>query len=411
MNPTINSIKSFYPADVVERNLARGGRFSSGLFADDVKKDSLGEAIDPRYNSSVIVKAGSPKWEQSPKFDEFMSDLAKKRNAVKNALTAQGKGANFNAAQFPSDYYSFVNLLRLDITRRRIEAADMTNLVAQETTRLDASKSILFDEFLPFVGAFEEFKGRGDKVPMMQHKTGKEGSALVKLYGLGDVRTLEDELFDSDIYSLSKVADAFVRAFVALRNDLTIGKIVGYTYPANQSQVADTTGATYDEKLYLTINNAIELLRGLIDPTTLLPIDASRMTLMCAYADERKINRVINGQLDNSKGKAINLQPLTEVTEIWPYKGDTITVGDRKYSYAGVTKGTAFLFVPGSYGAPNYVVTKRPLTYETGRGDLFSAARDGQIAYFGQAQYSDEFFGEAAGLVSGSGYVVKITLP
>ena len=132
---------------------------------------------------------------------------------------------------------------------------------------------------------------------------------------------------------------------------------------------------------------------------------------MCSYADEHKINRVINGQLDNTKGQSMNMQPLSEVAEIWPFKGDSITVGNRTYTFAGVAKRTAYLFVPGSYGAPNYVVTKRPLTYETGRGDVLALARDEQVAYFAQAQYNKEFFGHSGGLAAGTGYVVKITLP
>jgi hypothetical protein len=363
----------------------------------------------------VIVAPGSQRWESTKAFDELWNGnngIMAKMNAMKNAIGPNGT-LRVNAAQFASDYYDLVNMFRLDLSRRRVEAGDYTAVMAQEIVNANISRTAAVDEFLPFVGAFEEYTGRGpgESVVMMEHTTGSTSTITQKLYALGDARTLEDELYNLDIFSTMKVMDAYVRAHTAKRNDLVMSPMLSASYDSNQTVAADATGDTLDAKTYNTINNMIEALRKLVDPQTGLPIDASRITIGCAYGDERRINRVINGQLDNSKGKAQNLSPLTEIVNIIPYRGDVITVGKRKYTYSGIPVNTIYAFVTGANNAPNYVVTKRSLTYETVSGAPFDMIRSGQIAYFAQAEYNKEFLGQAGGYASGTGYVVKGTLP
>jgi hypothetical protein len=402
-------------ADIAEENLRKGIRLNSALYFDRPRAANGGEFGDglDKYNSSVVVAAGSQKWNQSAGFDKLWTDIEKQMKKLNASIDKTG-GIKVNAAQFASDYYDLINMFRLDLTRRRVEEADFTSIVAQEIVNPAISRSAAVDEFLPFAGAFEEFKGRGESINMMEHTTGDTTTVTQKMYALGDARTLEDALYNLDIYSVMKVMDAYVRAHRAKRNDLLFAPILGATWTgtgAKQAVAADSTGGTYDEKLYLTINAGIEAARVLKDPQTGLPIDASRLTLVCAYENERAINRVINGQLDNSKGKAINLQPLNEVTRILPYRGDSIKVGVRTYNYTGVTKNEAYLMVAGADNSPNYVVTKRALTYETGRGDPFMMIRDGQVGYFSQTEYNTEFLGGAGGGTNGDGYIVKMSLP
>lgn len=401
--------------DVTDLALKNGVKFNSGLYFDKPRDGNgdaaFGGSVDAdgkRFNSMVVVAPGSSRWEQSAAYDKLWSEIEAKMNSLKQKLDSK----KFNASQFPADYYDLINMFRLDLTRRRAEAGDMTSLIAKEIVNPNISRTASVDEFLPFAGAFEEIGGRGDKPPMMEHTTGSTASIKQTLYALGDARTLEDALYNQDIYSNMKVMEAYARAHGAKRNDLTFGAMVNATFTGKQAvSHATTSGYHADELLYTDINAGIEALRALVDPQTKLPIDASRISLVCPYGSERKINRVINGQLDNAKGKAANYSALTEVVEILPYRGDVITVGNRKYTYNGCPAGFIFLFVSGANNAPNYVVTKRSLTYETGRGDLFSLVRDGQVGYFSQAQYNAEFLGGTErGYADGEGYVVKVAI-
>lgn len=402
--------------DVTDIALKNGVKLNSGLYFDKPRDAVVGDntfgglvtAENKRYNSMVIVAPGSSRWEQSPAYDKLWTEIETKMNSLKTKLDTR----KFNASQFPAEYYDLINMFRLDLTRRRVEAGDMSGMIAKEIVNPNISRTASYDEFAPFAGAFEEIKGRGDKPPMMEHATGSTGTIKQKLYALGDARTLEDALYNSDIYSTMKVMEAYARAHGALRNDLTFGAMVDATFSSKQLvSHATTSGYHADELLYTDINAGVEALRAMIDPQTKLPIDASRISLVCPYGSERKINRVINGQLDNAKGKAANYSAINEVVEIIPYRGDVITVGNRKYTYNGCPTGYIFMFVSGANNAPNYVVTKRALTYETGRGDLFSLVREGQVGYFSQAEFNTEFLGGTErGLADGEGYVVKVAI-
>ena len=52
--------------------------------------------------------------------------------------------------------------------------------------------------------------------------------------------------------------------------------------------------------------------------------DATRAVIVTTYADAWDVQRVIRGQINDNKGKPINLEPMSYITEIWPYRGDVI---------------------------------------------------------------------------------------
>lgn len=405
-------------ATMVERNRKEGMRIESGLFHDSVSAQTLGAAVNnERYNDAVIVSAGSGRWENSKGFDTIWKNIYLLSQKISNGK----KDPTYaNSSQFPADYYDLINYLRIDVSRRLADFADYTGVLTAETVRMDMSQKVGLNEFKPFAGAFEEITGRGDSVNMIEHTTGSEAVKYVKLYGLGDVRSLEDELYNLDIYTMQKINDAFARAYVAKRNDLCLGRLftkadgsTARTWGTGQSVSADTTGTTYDEKVYKTVLAMYKALIALNDYQTGLKINASRVIVIASTVDAFAINRVINGQIDTYKGIPTNLSALGMVQNILPYNGDSIVANKKTYSYTGCTTGTIFMCVPGSMNGPAYTMTKRGLTYETGAGNPLVLARESKVAYFGQCNYLDEFFGGSAdtALTTGTGYIVKGTMP
>jgi hypothetical protein len=320
-----------------------------------------------------------------------------------------------NANMLPDDWSTMTDLVRLDITRRRMAEPDYTNVVGIEMQMPDAGKSITLDEFLEYGAIMETVYGNNDALPLLEHKSGATGTLTFDLYGVGDKTSLKEVIF-SGLYDLERVNRAVSRAYTSLRNDRTVlgrcvAKTTGSTWDATQQVAADTTsGATKEELLYNTIVAAIKKLKGLTDPQTGLAIPATGLCLAVPYGTEWAFMRAIDGQLNaGGKGKVGNYASLmTEVATIIPYRGDVIYAGKKTATYAGVASGKAYLFVPR---VANYTVVKRPLTVAVGQGSVLSLEQTERAFYAVDASYDTEFFGDSAGLAAGSGFVVEITLP
>jgi hypothetical protein len=398
-------------AEGILSGLYRGKADDAGVFGGEA--DVIRLANGQKLESLVV--ASSERWENTEGYAKHWGRIEALLKTVKNQIERR-----VNISEFPADYYTLVDMIRMDITRRRLEALDFTGELTQEITNAAFSRSVRLDEFIPFAGAFAEMKATGDQVPMVQQKTGETGMVSMHIYGLGHERSLEDELYNTSIFSLEKVNAAVARAFTGLRNDLSLGQLVALTLAggwAPSQQVAAQSGganATYDQNLYLTLKEALRVLYGLRDPQTGQEIVAPRVVLVVGgNVIEWDIQRIMRGQLNKPNSEISNLESLP-IDQIWKYKGDTLYVGPKTVSYPGVPANTAYLLVPGPAGSPAFTLVKRGLTQEVGRGDVLQLARDKRAWYFVQTSYGEEFIGSSSqvlGLGAGFGYCVEITLP
>ena len=149
--------------------LAQGVKFNSALYFDkprdrpgDGQYGGVVTAENKRYNNMVVVAPGSSRWEQSEAYGKLWDEIEKKMNSLKQKLDTR----KFNASQFPAEYYDLINMFRLDLTRRRVEAGDMSSTVAKEIVNPNISRTASVDEFLPFAGAFEEITDIPETTPL-----------------------------------------------------------------------------------------------------------------------------------------------------------------------------------------------------------------------------------------------------
>ena len=372
---------------------------------------------EKQYCESFVAADNMKKWVNSKQYHELWNKIEDTLKKVRSQVDRK-----VNIAQFPDDYYDLIDLMRLDITRRRIEEVDFTNRISTEIVNPAFSRSVRLDEFLPYAGAFTEIQGRGESVQLIQQKTGETGTEVMHIYGLGHERSLEDELYNTNIYSLQKVLQAVMRAHTGARNQLCLGPMIQYSIDggwALPQRVAASTDTSYELALYHTIHNGLRKLYALLDPQTGLEINAPRIALVVgSNVITWDLNRVVNGNLSLSRdgisvsSTVTNVSPLP-IDEIWKYRGDTITVGPERYLYPGVPSNKAYLVViaDGQGGNGNYTLTKRGLTQEVGRGDVLTLAREKRAWYFVQGGYNKEFYGETGGCAENTGFCVEITLP
>lgn len=411
--------------EYAKMNLDEGKSINSALYLGSRKENAV--TISPEVvqfkdqnnnliYSESIVQMNSTKWKDSEGYHSVW-------NRIKAIAMRVSKKEN-SGATLPNDYYTLFDLFRIDITRRRLENIDYTGLMTEEIVNEAFTESIRLLEFLPFAAPFKKIEGRSDSVNLIEQKTGDDDTVVMSIYAVGWKEDLMNALYNVDLNKMQRVMEAVERGFRAQRNDLSIGQLPRKTlasgWNAGQQVPAATGGDTYLEDLYNTLNNGIHTLSDLYNFQTQQKIDPSEIVLVTQTGSVvRDINRAINGDLNlNGKGKVGNYTAL-EISQIWPYRGDTIFYGKEKIVYPGVADQKAYMFVPGPAGAPIWTLVKRALTQEIGDGSVLQLSQEERAWYFVQTRYFDEFFGSSAGNTkidndtSGNifGYVVEITLP
>lgn len=387
----------------LKQKMATNVAIFSGNAAENVKGQT--EII----GKELIVPMTNSVWEGS-------EGHAKLWGEIKDLQAQAKKEMATNAAQAPSatTLESLLQKVIIDITRRRQESGDLTNLVATEITDFDFPEVITLRELYDYVGEMQEVSGSNDSVPLIEQALGVTDTVSMKILAIGWKDSLKNLLFNK-LRDIEKANKAAVNAYTDKRNAATIGTIVSATYHATQKQAADTTAnATFDALMYNTLRKGIKKLRGLKDPQTKLPIAVPSLTLLCNSADRWDIERVINGQLGSGNGTITGQNmaslPIDTIIEYDHGILDGKTWGKKKLSYPGVTQGKAYLFVPRE---AFWVAVKRPLTMETGRGSVLQLSTEEKAWYGVQGEHYKQFLGSsypAAG-TSGEGFIVEITLP
>lgn len=379
------------------------------LYFGDMKAnvDSKDAVIIPNSKPAIIT-VESENYQSSAGFAQLWNEIEDLHMRMKR------NESTFDA----STYYTLTDKMRMDVSRRRFEYMDFTDMMNTEISNPRFSKSVALDEFMPYTAAFEDNSLSGAAAPLAgQNSYGNTGAVTMQGYAAAYADTLEKRLYDMDIFTLQKVNDSIARGFVAKRNDLSVGLMVGKTFDASQKVAADTTGATAEDKLYITVDSGIEKLMSLKDPQTGQLIRANEIYAMGNPTDIRRLSRVLNGQLGNS-GAIVNREPLREITNLFAYHGDSIKVGKNTYTYSGVTAKKLYLFVP----RVGFTLVKRPLTQQISQGSALVFSTEEYGWYWVQTSYTAEFFGSsdstvksacntAYGSGDGFGFVVEVTLP
>jgi hypothetical protein len=322
---------------------------------------------------------------------------------------------NAESAPATADLEAFFGRFFLDVTRRAMEAPDLTSLIAAEQTNFAFPKLIYLKDVLPYVGAMEEVSGENDPVNFIQAQEGEFATMALKIRAIGWKDSLANRLWN-EWFSMDKVVKAAVDAWTDMRNKQVIGAIVGATFVASQQQAAITTsGLTYDEKVYQTLLAGTKLLRTLLDIQTDRPIAVPEIRWLGNSANTWSIENVIRGQLNGNGSTArTNNRPALDITQIVEYdKGinDGKALGKKTLSFPGVTAGKGYLYVPDVA----LVANKRPLTMETGIGSVLELSTEERAWYSVQGEYLDALLGSSAstpaGGAAGYGAIVEVTLP
>lgn len=298
----------------------------------------------------------------------------------------------------PADWQYLWDALRVDISIRVGAQPTVRENFYNMLNNPNASKVMNMTELYPYAFEFVLNNGEGQAVQQGETRAGGNETVEHYLYSTGFTRTLLSELFDAS-YDPQKVSDGVAIAYNAKCDDLSISPILNFTYSGvtGSQTPADSTGANRQEKLFNTLENAIDHLGRRLDPISGRQIAANDLAILCENEDARHIQRIVNGlpAYDNPK----ILPPITNITSIVAYDGETITGRIKDVTYTGVTRGKCYLIKKNRY---MNVSIKRALQMETDmRPDVTTLARERQSWYFCEGQ-------QTTGL---SYFVQEVTLP
>lgn len=369
-----------------------------------------GPLLDPQ-----VIKMATLDYARNGRTEMYRKIRNLQQKALNEMGVKPGETAQ-NAAHAPSysTLSSLVSLIFQDMTRRYMESPDFTDRIVTETVNADFRETVTTREIKQYRGVFEQFSAEGDPVPLIDQALAETDTFSLSIYGLGWATTLKNILFN-EFHSMQKVIDAVTAGYVDKRNNLIIGTIVGTSFDSSQEQPAATSGSTYEENMYITFRNAIQLLRTLLDNNTDRKISVPSISLLCNSNDTWYIERVINGYLsgmggDATRGVNNSALPINEIIEYDQGANNGFVVGKKTISMPGVTAGTCYLFVPREYA---WVATKRGLTMESSMGSALTLSKEERAWYFVQGQYLKDFLGSSYSGAGTSGYgaIVEVTLP
>jgi len=288
----------------------------------------------------------------------------------------------------PTDWQTLWDALRIDISIRKNAQDVIRQNFYNVINNPNASKVINVTELFPYAFEFVENNGEGQAVNQGETRAGQTETVEHFLYATGFTRTLLSELYDNS-FDPEKVSEGVLIAYNAKRDDASISPILNFSYAgvSGSQTPADTAGSGRQEKLYNTLENAIDHLGRRRDPITDRQIAAMDLSILCAPEDARHIQRVVNGFTGPSVGgqdEPKNLPPIPEITSIVAYDGETIRGRVKDISYTGVTLGKAYLVKKNRY---MNISVKRGLTLESDiRPDVSTLAREKRSWYYAEGQ-------------------------
>lgn len=160
----------------------------------------------------------------------------------------------------------------------------------------------------------------GSSVPIVGYSTGFEWTREHKKW--------------NQTYAIELYNKALGRAYNALLNDIHLRPFVTFVAPPANLTAADTTGATFLDKTRNTLVNAIRAAGVAKRPGTVL---------LASTADKYNIEDAVARRVD-AQGNA--LPAVSDISTIIYYDGEQLAVGEKTYSYVGVTPKTAYLIRP-----------------------------------------------------------------
>ena len=306
------------------------------------------------------------------------------------------------------DWDSLWDAMRIDITIKKSVYPTIRENIYRIIDMPNSDKVFKVDEFYPYALNFVLHNGMGQPVEQGETRGGQVDTVEHYIYAAGFTYDLMAALFDKSL-DFDKMNDAVIEAYNTKRDDLAIAPILAGSYAgAKTTSAATTSGATREELLYYTLENAIDAFAAKTDPITGQKIGSNGLVCLASEYVAGHINRVVSGFI---KKAAVNTDAgfpslASSIKKIIGYDGNVITGRVKSTTYSGVGDTYAYLIMPCDGSSKNRYMNigvKRNLTAEVDmQPDVKTLAQEERSWYFVEGMMYAE------GINS---FIQKVTLP
>jgi len=368
----------------------------SGALLDDSSLGLVNQAQGLNRMGNIVL---SGKYESG--FDYPFSKRGSINDRIrKGTFSMDTMRAEFATGNTLNDNWTdLIDAIRLDLTIRKEANATIRQFIYSEIQMPNATKDIRPSELYPYGIVFEENNGEGQSVRQGANMGGAVDTIPMKIYAAGFVWTLLAKLFDGT-YDLSRLSDGVSLAYAAKKDDLAISPILADVYGTSGTAkwtAASSIGTLRQELLMNTLMDAIDDLADRVDPITGRKIVGEGLVALGTSKDMRHMAHVMSG-LGNSTPEKYS--PLSQITKLIGYEGETIDMPGETVTYTGCTDNTVYLVKPNRYFK---IPVKRNLVMEIdAQPNVNTLAQEQKAWYFVEAMYN------AIGI---DNFIQKVTLP
>lgn len=357
----------------------------------------------PDVWGTTTYKVGSGKWKNSEGRFKLWNEIKEFQGkyCVENAATAPT----------PTELAAYYAKLFIDVQRLQDDMLDITPLICNVIRDDMAPELAYLRDYLPFTGKEKIISGNNDKVPLIEQKTANTAQIQSYIRAFGWKDSLKN-LAWNPVPVLQKVTEAAAIIALDSKNNDIASVIVNATYGAKHTIAADSTGSTFDLKVYNTLRKARKVLGALYHPmytkklVSSLPQFGASIGIMCHPKNLWDIQRIVSGFTAGGFVQDVSGLPFGDIFAFAGGIMDGETWGEETLSLPGCQEDYAYMFVPGQA----HMLIKRDATLETGTGSVLELSTEERSWHSIRGLHTDYLIGGAA-TNTGKGTIIKVALP
>ncbi|PKL40755.1 MAG: hypothetical protein CVV44_03875 [Spirochaetae bacterium HGW-Spirochaetae-1] len=369
-------------------------------------------AIFAKMERAAKMKGAMPNFEDLKRYGSafdipVMCHSLKKKMSIREMVAKGVFSPQGSTNTLLPDWESLWDAVRIDLSIKKAVNPTIRENIYRIIDMPNSDKVFKVEEFFPYAVEFKEHNGSGEAVNQGETRGGQVDTVEHFIYAAGFTHDLLAALFDKSL-DFDKVNDAVMEGYNSLRDDLAISKILAGSYTGTKTTAAATTsGATREELLYYTLENAIDVFAKKTDPVTGQKIGSSGLVCLASEYTANHIARVANGIIKKAAVSTDTGFPsLSAIRKIIGYDGNTITGRTRQKVYSGVGDTYAYLVMPCTGATKNRYMNigiKRNLTAEIDlKPDVKTLSQAERAWYFAEGiMYSEGI----------NSFIQRVTLP